>query len=804
MKMDKEWNTRTKLVHGGTRRSQWGEVSEAIFMTQGFVYDSAEQAEARFLEAGPDEFIYARYGNPTVAMFEERIAALEGAEDAFATASGMAAVSGALTSMLRAGDHVVAARALFGSCLYVLDEVLTRFGVEVTFVDGPDLDQWRAAIRKDTRAVFFESVANPTLELVDLEAVAALAHGVGATVVVDNVFATPVFSRAIAEGADVVIYSATKHIDGQGRALGGVILGTREFIRGTVEPYIKHTGGSMSPFTAWIMLKGLETVDLRVRAQAATALEIAEALQGNARLARVIYPGHFSHAQHDLVTAQMGQGGTVLALDLAGGQEAAFRFLNALDIVLISNNLGDAKSIATHPATTTHQRLPDATKAQPGITHGLVRLSVGLEDAGDLIDDLTRALDASGYSEINGIRMIRRAAFVVNPTIIAIPALMPYVRNWRRGERAFAMNIHPSEMNPTPDRDAAQEALDVLRDWARAASPEEVADLDPAIARLLPGGEMSNYPALSRAYPEGFEATDAYRASLPDLQNGPASLIRGTKQQLQHVGISNFRLPIRFHSRDNGDLTLETSVTGTVSLEAGKKGINMSRIMRSFYRHAEKTFSFEVMEAALDDYISDLETIDARLQMRFSYPMKVQSLRSGLEGYQYYNIAMELVEGDGLRRKFMHLDYVYSSTCPCSLELSEHARQMRGQLATPHSQRSVARLSIEIEGGKLLWFEDLIDMARSAVPTETQVMVKREDEQAFAELNESNPVFVEDAARLFCEQLLADQRIGDFRVIASHQESLHSHDAVSVVTEGETFAADSIDPKLFATLFHVG
>ena len=364
------------------------------------------------------------------------------------------------------------------------------------------------------------------------------------------------------------------------------------------------------------------------------------------------------------------------------------------------------------------------------------------------------------------------------------------------------MNMHPSEMNPTPDRDAAKAALDVLRDWARTASPEEVADLDPAIARLLPDAEMSNYPALSRPYPEGFEVTDAYRASLPDLQNGPASLIRGTKQQLQHVGISNFRLPIRFHARDNGDLTLETSVTGTVSLEAGKKGINMSRIMRSFYKHAEKTFSFEVMEAALADYITDLDSLDARLQMRISYPMKVQSLRSGLEGYQYYDIALELVEQAGVKRKFMHLDFVYSSTCPCSLELSEHARATRGQLATPHSQRSVARISVELIEGDCLWFEDLIELARRAVPTETQVMVKREDEQAFAELNAANAIFVEDAARLFCEQLLADPRIGDFRVVASHQESLHSHDAVSVLTEGETFAAQSLDPRLFQTLIH--
>ncbi|WP_324752688.1 GTP cyclohydrolase FolE2 [Roseovarius sp. Pro17] len=360
------------------------------------------------------------------------------------------------------------------------------------------------------------------------------------------------------------------------------------------------------------------------------------------------------------------------------------------------------------------------------------------------------------------------------------------------------------DMKAQPDRDDAQGALAVLRRWAAAATPEEVADLDPSIARLLPGGEVSNYPALSRVYPEGFEADEDHRANMPDLQNGPSSLIKGSHQPLQHVGISNFRLPIRFHTKDGGDLTLETSVTGTVNLEANKKGINMSRIMRSFYKHAEKTFSFEVIASALDDYIADLGSVDARIQMRFSYPAKVQSLRSGLEGYQYYDIALELVETDGVRRKFMHLDYVYSSTCPCSLELSEHARQMRGQLATPHSQRSVARISIEVTCEDCLWFEDLIQIARSAVPTETQVMVKREDEQAFAELNAANPIFVEDAARLFCERLLADGRIGDFRIVASHQESLHSHDAVSVLTEGETFAAQSLDPKLFATLFHTG
>ncbi|TCS67163.1 O-succinylhomoserine sulfhydrylase [Primorskyibacter sedentarius] len=392
--MTKTRKTRTNLVHGGTRRSQYNEVSEAIFLTQGFVYDSAEDAEARFIQAGDDEFIYARYGNPTVRMFEERIALLEGAEDAFATASGMAAVNGALTSMLKAGDHLVSARALFGSCLYIVDEILTRFGVEVTLVDGTDLDQWRAAIRPDTKAVFFESMSNPTLEVIDIAAVAELAHAVGALVVVDNVFATPVYSRALELGADVVIYSATKHIDGQGRALGGVILGSRDFIRSTVEPYMKHTGGSMSPFTAWVMLKGLETIDLRVRAQTQGAAAIADALMSHPKLDRVIYPGHPSHPQYDLVQDQMRAGGTMLAIVLKGGQEESFRLLNALEIIVISNNLGDAKSIVTHPATTTHQRLSDEQRAELGISPGLVRLSVGIEDPQDLIDDLLEALDA--------------------------------------------------------------------------------------------------------------------------------------------------------------------------------------------------------------------------------------------------------------------------------------------------------------------------------------------------------------------------------------------------------------------------
>jgi GTP cyclohydrolase I len=365
------------------------------------------------------------------------------------------------------------------------------------------------------------------------------------------------------------------------------------------------------------------------------------------------------------------------------------------------------------------------------------------------------------------------------------------------------MNLHTA-IDLAPTRDDADAALATLRRWAMRADPSEIARLDPAIARLLPGREVANYPDLSRTYPEGFRADAAYKATLPDLQNGPSSLIVGAKTTIQHVGISNFRLPIRYHTRDNGDLTLETSVTGTVSLEAEKKGINMSRIMRSFYAHAERDFSFSVIEHALDDYKRDLDSFDARIQMRFSFPTKVTSLRSGLSGWQYYDIALELVEVAGVRKKIMHLDYVYSSTCPCSLELSEHARQTRGQLATPHSQRSVARISVVTEGPKCLWFEDLIEMARRAVPTETQVMVKREDEQAFAELNAANPIFVEDAARSFAGVLLADHRVGDFRIVASHQESLHSHDAVSVLTEGATFAADSLDPRLFDSLIHRG
>lgn len=362
------------------------------------------------------------------------------------------------------------------------------------------------------------------------------------------------------------------------------------------------------------------------------------------------------------------------------------------------------------------------------------------------------------------------------------------------------MNIHFTETNTAPSTEEAAKALALLRTWASRADEAEIAALGTGALALMGDG----YPVLSRDYPDDFVVSTAYKDSLPDLQNGPSSLIRGAKQQIQHVGISNFRLPLQYRTKAGAPVVLETSITGTVSLEAEKKGINMSRIMRSFYAHADAEFSFGVIEAALDDYMRDLGSFDARIQMRLSYPLQVPSLRSGLKGWQYYDIALELVEIAGVRKRLMHLDFVYSSTCPCSLELSEHARMTRGQLATPHSQRSVARISVELAGSDVMWFEDLIEIARAAVPTETQVMVKREDEQAFAELNAANPIFVEDAVRSFCAALQADTRIGDFRVVASHQESLHSHDAVSVLTEGPTFAATSLDPRLFASLYHVG
>jgi len=391
--MKTTWNKKTNLVHAGNRRSQFNEVSEAIFLTQSFVYETAEDAEKRFASDLPnDDFIYTRYGNPTIAMFEDKIAAIERAEAAFATASGMAAVNGALMSMLSAGDHVVAARALFGSCLYILENILPSFGVRVTFVDGTDINQWKKAISQETKAVFFESISNPTLEVIDIKAVANIAKSVGALTVVDNVFTTPIFSNALSLGADVVVYSATKHIDGQGRTLGGVILGSEDYIRNTVEPFMKHTGGSMSPFTGWVLLKGLETLDLRVQAQSDSALEIAKSLIGHESISSVIYPGLEAHPQYDLCREQMEKGGTVIAFELLGGKEAAFSLMNSLELVLISNNLGDAKSIITHPATTTHQRLSADRRQQLGITQGLLRLSVGLEDSKDLIKDLSSAL----------------------------------------------------------------------------------------------------------------------------------------------------------------------------------------------------------------------------------------------------------------------------------------------------------------------------------------------------------------------------------------------------------------------------
>jgi len=385
---------RTRMVHGGIRRSQYGEVSESIFLTQGFVYDSAEAAEARFVEAGDDEFIYARYGNPTVRMFEHRLAGILGYEDAFACASGMAAVNGALMALLKAGDHVVAARALFGSCLYVLEEVLARFGVEITLVDGTDNAAWEAAIRPDTALVFLETISNPGLEVIDLAHVCRLAHANGALVVADDAMATPVFSYAKACGADLCVISTTKHTDGQGRMLGGAICASRELVRGKIETYLKHTGGAMNPFTAWVHLKALETIDLRVRAQAGAAMTIAEALEAHPKVSRVSYPQLPSHPQHAVAMSQAPSGGTVLTFEVAGGKAACFKFLNALDLFTISNNFADAKSIVTHPATTTHQRLPDEQKTILGISPGLVRLSVGLEDPEYLIADLMQALDS--------------------------------------------------------------------------------------------------------------------------------------------------------------------------------------------------------------------------------------------------------------------------------------------------------------------------------------------------------------------------------------------------------------------------
>jgi len=387
----------TRMIHGGTLRTAFEETGEALFLTSGFVYGSAEEAEAAFAAEKSGRFVYSRVANPTVQMFEDRLCLLEGAEACRATATGMAAVFAALACMVSAGDRVVASRALFGSCNWVVGDLLPRFGVETVFVDGTDLDRWQEALRCGAAAVLLETPSNPALEVIDIAAVAALARAAGASVVVDNVFATPLLQRPLEFGADVVVYSATKHIDGQGRCLGGAILGRRAWIDDVLGPFLRHTGPSLSPFNAWVLLKGLETLDLRVRRACATALHLAQVLSAHPAVATVRYPGLAEHPGHALAMEQMsGCGGPLLAIDLAGGKEAAFRLLNALRLVRISNNLGDARSLACHPGTTTHQRLTDAEKAAQGIGPGLVRLSVGLEAPQDLAADLQRGLSATG------------------------------------------------------------------------------------------------------------------------------------------------------------------------------------------------------------------------------------------------------------------------------------------------------------------------------------------------------------------------------------------------------------------------
>ncbi|MFP6689635.1 MAG: O-succinylhomoserine sulfhydrylase [Alphaproteobacteria bacterium] len=391
---EEQWRRATRLVRGGTRRSAHGETSEAMFLTSGYVYEDAGEAEARFKGDAPG-FVYSRFGNPTVAMFERRLALLEGAEACKATSTGMAAVFASLMAQLRAGDHVVSSRALFGSCLYIVSDLLPRYGIEVTLVDGTDLDQWRAAFHPDTRCVFLESPSNPGLEIIDLEAVAAMAHDVGARLVVDNVFATPLLQPAMQLGADIVVYSATKHIDGQGRCLGGAILSSQAFVDDELLPFLRHTGPSLSPFNAWVLLKGLETLELRVERMCANALDVASFLEGRNEIERVLYPGLPSHPQHALAERQMSAGGTVVSFDIAGGKQAAFSFLNRLRLIDISNNLGDSKSLITHPATTTHQRLQPEERAALRLGDGLVRLSVGLEDVEDVKSDISQAFSGA-------------------------------------------------------------------------------------------------------------------------------------------------------------------------------------------------------------------------------------------------------------------------------------------------------------------------------------------------------------------------------------------------------------------------
>lgn len=383
----------TRLVHGGTLRSQFGEMSEAMYLTQGYAYDSMETAERRFKGDEPG-FMYSRFSNPTVAMFEQRMALLEGAEAARATATGMAAVTAAIVGQLKAGDHIVAAKALFGSCRYVVEDLMPRFGVACTLVDGTDLEQWRAAVRPNTKTFFLESPTNPQLEVIDIAAVAKIAHDAGATLVVDNVFATPILQSPLQLGADCVVYSATKHVDGQGRVLGGCILASEAFIQAHIHNFLRQTGPAISPFNAWVMLKSLETLPLRVTQQMRNAERVADFLAEQSAINYVLYPSRKDHPQHELAMRQMSGGGTVVVVDVKGGKQAAFRMANAFSVIKISNNLGDAKSIVTHPATTTHQRLPQADREAMGIGEGMLRLSIGLEDIEDILEDFQAGIDA--------------------------------------------------------------------------------------------------------------------------------------------------------------------------------------------------------------------------------------------------------------------------------------------------------------------------------------------------------------------------------------------------------------------------
>ncbi len=390
-----KWQPETVLVHGGITRSNWGETSEALHLTQGFVYKSAEQAEARFKQEDPG-FQYTRFGNPTVAMFEDRLKIFEGAEECRSTATGMAAVTASILSYVKTGDHVVAGRALFGSCRYIVETLCPRFGITSTLVDGKDLNAWRDAIRPNTKMFFFETPSNPNLELVDIAAVSKIAREKAIITIVDNVFATPLLQHPLALGADLVVYSATKHIDGQGRCLAGAVLGKSDFMVKYVQEWVRQTGPSLSPFNAWVMLKGLETLPVRVRAQCATAAKVADVIAKQKGVKRVIYPGRADHPQAELAARQMPGGGQIVAFEVGGEKAGAFRFLNALRLILISNNLGDAKSLVTHPATTTHFKLTPAQRAELGITDGMIRLSIGLEAAEDLADDLCRAISTAG------------------------------------------------------------------------------------------------------------------------------------------------------------------------------------------------------------------------------------------------------------------------------------------------------------------------------------------------------------------------------------------------------------------------